>query len=407
MPTVSFAPRPVGRRSDCVGAGGAPRSSRFYTDWLWFGEVGYQPGLHHHAARRRRCCSRRRSSRRVVWLVGQRARGGRRRWATARPMFIDARRHPGVAAGRDAGADASRLRWRSSCRASSSASAPAAEWDSVAAPGGNAWLVRTRSIRSSGSTSGSTCSRCRSGRSVRGLGQVLVVLAASSSGGLYLLSGSLRRRPLRAIALSMTRRVRQHLSWLAAAFLAVAGGRRVAPARRISARAVAHHLRRQLRGRPCAACPPALLLAVACVRRRRAGARPGVRRPAQLADAGRPSRSTWRSSIGGEVYSSAAAALRGHAERADARDAVHSAQHRRARAAPSASTRRRGARTVGRRAADARRHRAQRGHARRTCGCGITSRCSRRSGRSRRSAPTTSSARWTTIATGCNGRCAR
>ena len=41
--------------------------------------------------------------------------------------------------------------------------------------------------------------------------------------------------------------------------------------------------------------------------------------------------------------------------------------------------------------ADARRHRAQRRHARATCGCGITSRCSTRSARSRRSAPTTTS----------------
>ena len=42
-----------------------------------------------------------------------------------------------------------------------------------------------------------------------------------------------------------------------------------------------------------------------------------------------------------------------------------------------------------------------------TCGCGITSRCSKPSGRFRRSAPTTTSARWTTTATAWTGSCAR
>ena len=60
-----------------------------------------------------------------------------------------------------------------------------------------------------------------------------------------------------------------------------------------------------------------------------------------------------------------------------------------------------------RRRADARRHRQATARRSTTCGCGITSRCSRRSGRSRRSAPTTTSRRWTTTATRSTASCAR
>src|SRR5688572_25436558 len=53
---------------------------------------------------------------------------------------------------------------------------------------------------------------------LRGLGQVLVILAALVAGGLYLVSGSLTSGFGTRLSLSMTRAVRQHLSWLAAAF---------------------------------------------------------------------------------------------------------------------------------------------------------------------------------------------
>jgi uncharacterized membrane protein (UPF0182 family) len=54
-------------------------------------------------------------------------------------------------------------------------------------------------------------------QALRGLGQVLVVLAAIVAGGLYLVSGSLAATGF-GNRVSMTRAVRQHLSWLAAAF---------------------------------------------------------------------------------------------------------------------------------------------------------------------------------------------
>ena len=100
------------------------------------------------------------------------------------------------------------------------------------------------------------------------------------------------------------------------------------------------------------------------------------------------------------------AALRRHAERAGARDAVHRAQHRRDAAGVRARRASRSASCPAMRCSRATTSRATRRRSR-TSGSGITSRCSRRSGRSRRSAPTTTSSRSTTTATASTARCGR
>ena len=218
---------------------------------------------------------------------------------------------------------------------------------------------------------------------------------AASPAALYFVTGSLTSAspPRGRCAL----RVRRHLALLGGRVPPAAGVRRLAAAAPSTCSS-----RRRSSSAPAtptsmAACPRRWLLAVACV----IGAGLAVLQAlshAQLADAGRR-RPLPRSCRRRRGLRRAAAALRRDAERAGARDAVHPAQHR--RDAPGLRPRpRRGARAVGRRAADARPTSSATRRRSRTCGCGITSRCSRRSDRSRRSAPTTTSSRSTTTATG-------
>ena len=235
---------------------------------------------------------------------------------------------------------------------------------------------------------------------LRGLGQVLVVLAALVAGGLYLVSGSLASGFGRR--LSMTRAVRLHLSSLVAVFfLLLAIGAWLSRAEHLlePTPLIFGASYADVMGR----MPASLLLAAVCV----VGA--------VLAVVQAYTTRNWPIpvaiglylvvSVGGELYSSAlqrfvvspneqtretpyiqhnidatrrAFGLDGVEERELSGDALLTAAD--IGPTPPRST---------------------------TCGCGITSRCSKPSGRSRRSAPTTSSARWTTIATGWTGGCAR
>ena len=113
----------------------------------------------------------------------------------------------------------------------------------------------------------------------------------------------------------------------------------------------------------------------------------------------RPSGSTCLVSIGGDVLRRRACSASSWRRTSRCGDAVHRPQHRRHARARSRSTRVEERELSGDARADARGHRSQRGDARATCRSGITSRCSTRSARSRRSAPTTTSSRSTTTAT--------
>ncbi len=115
--------------------------------------------------------------------------------------------------------------------------------------------------------------------------------------------------------------------------------------------------------------------------------------------------SAWRSS-GRGLFPAGDAEVRGGAHRADPGDALSPAPHRRHPA--GVGTRQRGGPRAGRRGRPhPGRHPGQRARPSRTCGSGTGSRCSRPSGSSRRSAPTTISSRWTTTATGSTGSTAR
>ena len=100
------------------------------------------------------------------------------------------------------------------------------------------------------------------------------------------------------------------------------------------------------------------------------------------------------------------AEVRRGADRADPRDALSPLPHR--RHPPGLGARQRGDPRAQRRGRPhAGRHPGQRARPSRTCGCGTATRCSRPSGSSRRSAPTTISSRWTTTATGSTGATGR
>ena len=192
---------------------------------------------------------------------------------------------------------------------------------------------------------------------MRGLLLALVVLAALGAGAVYLLAGGLtagdaRRPPLGAA--SARRRAGTCRCWRRCSCCCS----RSAPGSSIPdaaddarASSTAPRTRTCTRG-----CP----LARAARRSRRSSAR-GSRRcmrlaPRHLADCrgGRALPPRRRSAA--RRYATARPALRRRAERAGARDAVHRAQHR-GHARGVRLDQRRGARAVGRRAADARRHR--------------------------------------------------
>ena len=100
------------------------------------------------------------------------------------------------------------------------------------------------------------------------------------------------------------------------------------------------------------------------------------------------------------------AEVRRGADRADPRDALSPVSHRRHPA--GLGPRQRGDPRAERRGRPhAGRHPGQRARRSRTCGCGTASRCCRPSGSCRRSAPTTTSSRWTTTGTGSTGSTAR
>ena len=236
---------------------------------------------------------------------------------------------------------------------------------------------------------------------LRGMLLGLVVLAAVGVVGAVF-----RRRPGRADAVRRAHResrARRHLAWLAAVlFLVLALGawlsrlqEIVSPSGIIQGASYADvHAR----------MPAALALMIAALVA--AGSRRRPRSPAVDAARDRGAAVYVAGAARRRRLRQPAAALRGDAERAGPRNAVHGIQHRRdARGVRARS--RRGARAARRSDADARR--TSRTTARRstTCGCGITSRCSRRSGRSRRSAPTTTSSRSTTIAIRSTARTGR
>ena len=235
---------------------------------------------------------------------------------------------------------------------------------------------------------------------LRGMLFGLVLLAAVGVLGLYFVSSQVALTPF---GLRIEPRARRHLAWLAAAlFLVLALGAWI--------------------GRLQEIVSPSGIIQGASLRRRarpdagRARADAGVDRRRGIVGRDRdhrvdPSRDHRR----GAVCAGAArrrrvceppAALRGDAERAGPRNAVHGIQHRGDARGLSRSI---ASRSASCRAKHRSRSRTSRTTAPRstTCASGITSRCSRRSDRSRRSAPTTTSSRSTTIAIRSTARTGR
>ena len=174
-----------GARSRCVFLAG-PSLLRFYTDWLWFGEVGYQQRLLDDASESGHA------------LHASPSSSPRRGWSlnlnvalnaigNVRPVFTT---REGIQVTLPGGRQLRTLALAPSlffCRRSSASSCLVA--------GRNGCLAIRRAvrrpIRSSAATSRSTSSHCPSCELVHRLAQTMVVLAALSAGAIYLVSGHL------------------------------------------------------------------------------------------------------------------------------------------------------------------------------------------------------------------------
>ena len=188
-----------------------PSLLRFYTDWLWFGEVGYQQ-VYLTMLRTQGTLFTAAFVTAVGWFLLN-LRVALASVGDLQPVFTT---REGIEVTLPSGKQLRGI-------ATAAATLLAMVIGLYAAGRWEIWLTWRHGvpfnvpIRSSAATSASTCTPCRSCSCFRGMGQAFVVLAALTSGGLYLVSGSLSTGfPAR---MSMTPSARRHLSLLAAAFL--------------------------------------------------------------------------------------------------------------------------------------------------------------------------------------------
>ena len=189
-----------------------PSPLRFYTDWLWFGEVGYQH-VYLTMLRTQGTLFTTAFVIAVGWFLLN-LRVALSSVGNLQPVFTT---REGIEVTLPSGKQLRGI-------ATAAATLLAIIIGLYAAGRWELWLTwrhgvpfSTFLIPSSGATSASTWYSLPFLQLLRGLGQALVVLAALTAGGLYLVSGSLSSGfPGR---MSMTPSARRHLSLLVAAFL--------------------------------------------------------------------------------------------------------------------------------------------------------------------------------------------
>src|ERR1051325_7627779 len=189
---------------------GGPSLVRFYTDWLWFGEVGYQQ-VFSKIVRSEASLFTMAFVVSVLWLVAN-FRIALRTVGDGRPIFTTQQGMEVALPGRQQlGTIASAIALLLAALIGLYASS---QWET--------WVTWQNAVRFNqpdpilGRDISFYVFTIPFMQLIRGIGQTLIVLAALGAGGLYLVSGSLLSRPSSFI--SMTPAVRRHLSLLAAIF---------------------------------------------------------------------------------------------------------------------------------------------------------------------------------------------
>lgn len=189
---------------------GGPSLVRFYTDWLWFGEVGYQQ-VFSKIVRSEASLFTMAFVVSVLWLVAN-FRIALRTVGDGRPIFTTQQGMEVALPGRQQlGTIASAIALLLAALIGLYASS---QWET--------WVTWQNAVRFNqpdpilGRDISFYVFTIPFLQLIRGIGQTLIVLAALGAGGLYLVSGSLLSRPSSFI--SMTPAVRRHLSLLAAIF---------------------------------------------------------------------------------------------------------------------------------------------------------------------------------------------
>jgi uncharacterized membrane protein (UPF0182 family) len=189
---------------------GGPSLVRFYTDWLWFGEVGYQQ-VFSKIVRSEASLFTMAFVVSVLWLVVN-FRIALRTVGDGRPIFTTQQGMEVALPGRQQlGTIASAIALLLAALIGLYASS---QWET--------WVTWQNAVRFNqpdpilGRDISFYVFTIPFMQLIRGIGQTLIVLAALGAGGLYLVSGSLLSRPSSFI--SMTPAVRRHLSLLAAIF---------------------------------------------------------------------------------------------------------------------------------------------------------------------------------------------